>query len=374
MVLSGKQIKQIKKDYPHKTIEQITGELNCKQADVYKVLGLHNQLWGERCDTICFVLICGAVLLVPFVFSRELQNFADLPQRFFVQAATVVVLLVGAVRLVLHGTIRLLRPPFFIVLIGFTAWVSAATGWAHNTYEAYYVAVHWISCAVVCVLVCCYANSERRRVRLLECVGAAALGVILLGLGQQFLQLKWVPVVKAPAAAFANPNMAAQYVVIVLPVFAALGLYYRKTLFGIAAVIACLLACLLFYYTQTRAALVALAAGMVWLGVLWSKKRFGSIRTIAWGVALCISLIFVSAYILEDKKRLDGSAWYRLIVWQNCIEMIKDRPVLGLGPGGFQFFYPAYTNRVQVDLAFDKKKQIRRVHNDFLQLGAELGI
>ncbi|MCP4715260.1 MAG: tetratricopeptide repeat protein, partial [Deltaproteobacteria bacterium] len=113
---------------------------------------------------------------------------------------------------------------------------------------------------------------------------------------------------------------------------------------------------------------------MVWLGVLWSKKRFGSIRTIVWGMALCIGLIFVSAYILEDKKQLDGSAWYRLTVWQNCIEMIKDRPVLGLGPGGFQFFYPAYTNRVQRDPAFDKEKQIRRVHNDFLQLGAELGI
>ena len=55
----------------------------------------------------------------------------------------------------------------------------------------------------------------------------------------------------------------------------------------------------------------------------------------------------------------------------DSLEMIKDHP-LGVGAGNWIFEYPLYRNRLNVR-AFNRRKQITRVHNDYIQYLAELG-
>lgn len=55
----------------------------------------------------------------------------------------------------------------------------------------------------------------------------------------------------------------------------------------------------------------------------------------------------------------------------DSLEMIKDHP-LGVGAGNWIFEYPLYRNRLNVR-AFNKRIQITRVHNDYIQYLAELG-
>ncbi len=55
----------------------------------------------------------------------------------------------------------------------------------------------------------------------------------------------------------------------------------------------------------------------------------------------------------------------------DSLEMIKDHP-LGVGAGNWIFEYPLYRNRLNVR-AFNRRKQITRAHNDYIQYLAELG-
>jgi len=57
----------------------------------------------------------------------------------------------------------------------------------------------------------------------------------------------------------------------------------------------------------------------------------------------------------------------RLIVYQNTLQMIKDRPILGTGLGTFIYAYPKYRPpRFRIFM--------NAVHNDYLQYGQEMGI
>lgn len=64
----------------------------------------------------------------------------------------------------------------------------------------------------------------------------------------------------------------------------------------------------------------------------------------------------------------------RLAIWRNSLEMIQDRPVTGVGLGNFKVIYPAYHQAAVKDRIFREEQQARNVHNDFLQITAELGL
>jgi Flp pilus assembly protein TadD len=54
--------------------------------------------------------------------------------------------------------------------------------------------------------------------------------------------------------------------------------------------------------------------------------------------------------------------------------MVKEHPWIGLGLGNHKVFYPLYHRKMVEDRHFGVTKQLRRVHNDFLQAFAELGM
>lgn len=62
---------------------------------------------------------------------------------------------------------------------------------------------------------------------------------------------------------------------------------------------------------------------------------------------------------------------WRLRVWQGTVDMIRDNPVLGVGPGNWRLAYYPYVKGV-----FDNIQQVNwaQPHNDFLWIFAEKGI
>jgi len=397
MPLSNKQIKQIKKEYPQKSVKEISEDLNLKPAQIYTTLGMQAEMWAGRLENLMGYLTCFLLILAPFIFKRGLNNFADLPQRVFIQAVTVFLMLLWVMWALVKAEIKVSRNPVYLIAAAFVGWSFSSLLWAHNRYDAFYSAVHWATCGAVFFAVSTVLYQDKWTHRILAAVSVAGTGVVFLGLGQHFFKLNWVPVVRPPAAAFANANMASQYVVIVLPIFLCLGFYKRKSFTGYTAWIVAALSALFIFYTKTRASGVAIACALIWTVLILLRRKYkaGLIWKVVFIVMTTFTLIAAtwimagitkrnvietaggSAWYRIERKIIEtvgGSAWYRIVVWRNSFEMFKTKPLQGFGAGGFKIFYPAYTQKQEKDLAFDKKKQIRRVHNDYLQTAAELGI
>ncbi len=379
MNLSKRQLKHIKKEYPGKTVEEISRELNIKPGRIYKALGLQTEFWTFCFENLTGYLVCLLVLIAPFVFDRQLSDFADLPQRAFIQAVTVFLLLLCAMRLTVKTDIRLSKNPLYMFGAASVLWSCASMLWAYNMHEAFLSAAHWAACVAVFAVVSTSLYNEKWLELIPVSALAAVTGVVFLGLGQQFCSIDWVPMLQPPSATFANANMAAQYVAAVLPIALAAG-FCRKNNFlrcGVSAV--AVLSLIFLFYTQCRAAWIAIVCALVWSVLMLARKRYGRVLSSKTSACIIIALAAVavvwtgSVSVGSIKKVAGGSALYRLIVWRNCIEMVKEKPVLGFGAGNFKVFYPRYIHRAAIDSAFDKKNQIRRVHNDYIQTAVELG-
>jgi O-antigen ligase len=65
----------------------------------------------------------------------------------------------------------------------------------------------------------------------------------------------------------------------------------------------------------------------------------------------------------------------RLSLWNNTIKMFKDHPLLGVGPGNWQIFFPKYgLNNIDEKSTKDGYTTYQRPHNDWLWIASELGI
>ena len=88
------------------------------------------------------------------------------------------------------------------------------------------------------------------------------------------------------------------------------------------------------------------------------------------------SLLTVPQRALSTFDELDPSINTRLLIWRNTYQMIKDKPLLGLGIGTFKMNYLDY----QAEFLKNNPDYIkywtfpRDAHNEYLQIGAELGL
>ncbi len=65
----------------------------------------------------------------------------------------------------------------------------------------------------------------------------------------------------------------------------------------------------------------------------------------------------------------------RLSLWNNTIQMYKDHPIIGVGPGNWQIFFPKYgLNKIDEISTRDGHTTYQRPHNDWLWILSELGI
>ena len=65
----------------------------------------------------------------------------------------------------------------------------------------------------------------------------------------------------------------------------------------------------------------------------------------------------------------DPSTNIRLKYWKSSIDLIKERPIAGVGYGNWKLYTPLYTNTLLDDNVFSKHP-----HNDFLEIAGESGI
>jgi putative inorganic carbon (HCO3(-)) transporter len=151
-----------------------------------------------------------------------------------------------------------------------------------------------------------------------------------------------------------NPNLFAGYLMPALPLGAIAAIYWQSWGMKAIAAITAILGAFCITQSQSRGGLMGLAAEsfvIVLLLVYWWGKRLPkwTLPTVFGGTAGAIALGTILVPTL--RKRVgsifgteDSSNAFRVNVWMSVLNMIKAKPILGIGPGNkaFNLVYPQY--------------------------------
>lgn len=151
-----------------------------------------------------------------------------------------------------------------------------------------------------------------------------------------------------------NPNLLAGYLMPALPMGAIAAIYWRSWSMKVLSAIVAVLGAFCITQTQSRGGLMGLAAEsfvIVLLLVYWWGKRLPTwtLPTVFGSTAGAIALGTILVPTL--RKRVgsifgteDSSNAFRVNVWAAVLNMVKAKPILGIGPGNkaFNQIYPQY--------------------------------
>ena len=231
----------------------------------------------------------------------------------------------------------------------------------------------------------------------------AALAVFnFIGILQFFgFKIFFLLPILGPSATLGYRNPAAHFLVYALPfvLFAAscswrLWRENRRNphLYGLAGLIIVVVSSVvLVFMNYSRTAILALMLEVLVLPFIWLRYPLGGtkIRFIGRGIAMmmmALLLISVLIYAFPKSRERVSKSWnriqqsparlleFRYYHWGNTLMMIKENPMVGVGVGNWRINYPLYYKSFSRDPLFNYKIQMRRTHNDYLQLAAECGI
>lgn len=164
----------------------------------------------------------------------------------------------------------------------------------------------------------------------------------------------------------------------------------KTTRFIAAIIFVILVVAIIFSYTRAAWISIVVAAG-VFLAVIL-KIRFYWIATVA---IVLISILFIFQQQIIDrleKNKQDSSANFvehiqsiynissdasnleRINRWQAAIRMFNDRPVVGWGPGTYQFVYAPYQRSKEKTIISTNLGDQGNAHSEYLGPLAEMGL
>ena len=115
--------------------------------------------------------------------------------------------------------------------------------------------------------------------------------------------------------------------------------------------------------SRTRNAWIGAAVGIGLVILLRARKAL-----VVFAAAALLLLVARPASVVDRLTLTDASSVDRYYMWQAGVDMIKDKPVFGQGPGMILSHYPAYR------WPEAPNPQAPHLHNNLLQLAAERGI
>lgn len=224
--------------------------------------------------------------------------------------------------------------------------------------------------------------------------GATVAGVY--GIAQYFGFELFVrdPIRRSWTVAFAttgHPNYFGAYMVLVFPFALTAWLGTRRTLAGVAALLAAIVLYTGMLFSYSRA---AWAGGMFTVAILATVvplRRSEAVRSravIAGVVLLIITFLFLipdgplaardqapparearTAFELRGPRVAD-----RIYLWHNGVALLARRPILGYGPDNLVLAFPQQWDETKARLWGPMPRTIDRAHNEFLDLSLSLGI
>ncbi|SHJ61890.1 O-antigen ligase family protein [Paramaledivibacter caminithermalis] len=235
-------------------------------------------------------------------------------------------------------------------------------------------AIHLVSIGIVFVLI--HSKKSKKEIYLLSVVFTlTAVIVSIYGFYQFFhgvpMGSGWIDVSQNPDikirvfATFENPNLLAEYLIMVLPISIGLILYSKNKFTKICFSIGALIIFVCDLLTYSRGSWIGFAFSIIVFILLTDFKKLALFIPVGIG-----SLFLMPDSVLNRISTIgslqDSSNFYRFNVWNMAIDILKDYWFSGIGVGyiAFRKISPFYI----------KTMSPYHTHNTYLQIAIELGI
>lgn len=186
-----------------------------------------------------------------------------------------------------------------------------------------------------------------------------------------------------------HKNLVSSFLYISL-FFQGLGFLRLKKTWKWLTLLTVVLTLIIIVLLQTKAVWIALAISAILFALLWFYKR--SRIKLNWKLTLIVSILLINVFFIflqpriikrgldfnlshsqnaqaESKKELDNE---RLQLWDKTYHMIQDYPLIGVGAGNWQIYFPDATLKGMYR-AEDMNFTFQRPHNDLLWIISETG-
>ena len=294
---------------------------------------------------------------------------------------------------------RLIRSSIFILLSFLSLYSMMSIYWACVPEAAIYETVQWVSFTFMFLIFVCLLKSKKWLKMAIYSINCAFIIVTLIGIIQTFKNIPFLMPISGTkyGSTFGSKNacflsLGSQFFLLIF----ILGnfLNEKKKFYAILAGICIMLELIYVAISLSRTAYAALTIGMASLFIfmllivpkdkrIFIYKSTGFSLVIFFIVMLLTQQIYprywnmtihrisnqMIPFILHPSNYLNKNPRGQLIL--DTCEMIKDHP-FGVGAGNWLFLYPLYHNHLK-KIGFNRKKQARKVHNDYIQYLAELG-
>ena len=225
-------------------------------------------------------------------------------------------------------------------------------------------------------------NLIRSRQWVLRCVVGLILSctvVSLIGLFQNFFGLSestwhdkemFGDIEGRVVSTFENPNVLAEYLIMIIPLCAAMFIITKHPKAKLALAFAAAASCGCLIYTWSRGAWLGFILGMLIFFLMYHRNTLTALLLGMLGVPF-LPFVLPNSIIqrfasIGDLR--DTSTAYRVNIWKAVVDMVGDfwQTGVGVGEASFRPIYALY--------AFSGNEIVAHSHNLYLQIAVELGI
>ena len=373
----------------------------------------------EYCNQIIFWGLIVLVISLPLVFNPKLLDAFALPKVTILRVIVLIMLSGWIVKTIEKGEVTWRKSPLNLPVLIFVFVASIATIFSTNPYfsffgqHMYHMEGLWATLIYVTLYFLVIANLDVSQIRKIILVFLIASGItVVYGLLQHFgiEFVNWQISSKERIwSSLGNPNFFAGFLVMAIPLSIVVLLRWRrqnknklslKT--GLLIAFLCFqLFCLNFTYS--RASWIGLFFGLAIIAVLW-RRELGRMRKIFKStiLVLFLALLFIFSFKAIEMRRLalknleplethglisktakrlvsiidlsEADAASRISGWKSALEMIKKRPLLGIGPDTLSINFRRYELPEFSRLTGKALANPAYAHNEVLQIAATMGI
>ena len=347
--------------------------------------------FSRFCDRAIEFVLIALLIFTPLVFGAvQVWSISVM------HLATLLMLALWFLKMNVQGRFRLVRTPLDLPILAFGAIAAVSTATSVYFYESKVELFKILNYILLYYIVVNNIKDLRRIKRVITILIVIGCGLAVYGLYNYLNGIERIYGLEKKAylgnltATYVNSNSMSAYLELTIPL--ALGLFLSRllvsrrehgrsiTTFILPPAILIMTAALIF--TRSRDGWISFFASIFFLSLLLLRIRQKTPKTLTRiAVTMLVILIVlgtagsVSLYQAVTNKSVASLSnpfggvplESRIGIYRRTLQMIADRPLLGVGPGNFPLVYPRYR---------DKKEMVfmNETHNDYLQFASEMGI